>query len=286
MLGVVENFIDGAGLHDLARVHDIHIIGHLGHNTEVVGDVDDRNAALLLDAADQLQNLGLDGDIQRGGRLIADEQVGVAGKGDGDDHTLPHTAGQLVGVVLHPLFGVGDADLLQQLQRLFVGFGLGHLEVPEHSFHDLLADGHGRVEAGHGVLEDHGDPLAVDVAADPLFILLQQIHSLRAAVGVVVTELDGAAVDGGILGQNAHGGLHGDRLAGAGLAHQRHRLALVQVDVHAADGVHRACGGLKGDIKVSHRQDLFFCILRHEVFLLTYSSSWGPAPRADRRPRG
>ena len=34
---------------------------------------------------------------------------------------------------------------------------------------------------------------AVDVAADPLFILLQQVHGLRAAVGVVVAEPDAAA---------------------------------------------------------------------------------------------
>ena len=59
--------------------------------------------------------------------------------------------------------------------------------------------------------------------------------------GVMVAELDGAAVHNGVLGQNAHGGLHGNGLAGARFAHQRHCFALVQVDVHAADGVHRAC---------------------------------------------
>ena len=251
-----------------------------------MGDVDDRDAALLLDAADQLQNFCLNGHIQRGGGLVTDEQVGVAGERNGNDHALAHTAGQLVRVVFHPLFRIGDAHLFQQFQRLFVGFRLGHFEVPEHALHDLLADGHGWVKAGHGVLKHHGDALAVDVAADPLFILLQQVHGLRAAVGVVVAEPDAAAVHGGILGQNAHGGFHGDGLAGTGLAHQRDRLALVQVDVHAADGVHRACGGLKGDIKVSHRQDLFFFCFRHGVFLLTYSSSWGPAPRADHPPRG
>ena len=189
-------------------------------------------------------------------------------------------------VALHALFGIGDAHLFQQLHSLFVGGILGHLVVPQHALHDLLADGHGGVKACHGVLEHHGDALAVDVAADPLFVLLQQIHRLGAAVGVMVAELDGTAVHNGVLCQNAHGGLHGNGLAGAGFAHQRHRFALVQVDVHAADGVHRACGGLKGDIKVSHRQDLFFFLFRHGVFLLTYSSSWGPAPRAGRRPRG
>lgn len=99
MLGVVEDLVDGAGLHDLAGVHHVHIVCHLCHNAKVVGNVDDRDAALLLDAADQLQNFGLNGHIQRGGGLVADEQVGVAGERNGNDHALAHTAGQLVRVV-------------------------------------------------------------------------------------------------------------------------------------------------------------------------------------------
>ena len=189
-------------------------------------------------------------------------------------------------VAFHALFSIGDAHFLQQLHSLLIGGILRHLVMPQHAFHDLLADLHGGVQAGHGVLEHHGDALAVDVAADPLFILLQQVHGLGAAVGVMVAELDGAAVHDGVLGQNAHGGLHGNGLAGTGFAHQSDRLALVQVDVHAADGVHRACGCLKGNVQVSHRQDLFFFVFRHGVFLLTYSSSWGPVLRAGRRPRG
>ena len=283
---VVEDLVDGAGLHDLARVHDIDIVRHLCHDAEVMGDVDDRNAALLLYAADELEDLCLNGHIQCGGGLIADEQVRVAGQRDGDDHALTHTAGQLVRVALHPLFGVRDTDFFQQLEGLLICLSLGHLEVPEHPFHDLLADGHGGVKAGHGVLEHHGDALAVDVAADPLFIFLQQIDGFRAAVGVMVAELDASAVHLGVLGQNTHGCLHGDGLAGTRLTHQRHRLALVQVDVHAADGVDGAGRRLKGNIKVSHRQDLFSFRIRHVVRLLTYSSSWGQVPRAGRRPAG
>ena len=171
-------------------------------------------------------------------------------------------------------------------RAFLIGLGLGHLEVPEHPLHDLLADGHGGVKAGHGVLKDHGDPLAVDVAADPLLVLLQQVDRLRAAVGVVVAELDAAAVHLGVLGEDTHSRLHGDGLTGTGLTHQRHRLALVEVDVHAPDGMDGAGGGLKGNIKVSHRQDLFSFCIRHAVRLLTYSSSWGQVPRAGRRPAG
>ena len=37
------------------------------------------------------------------------------------------------------------------LEGLLICLSLGHLEVPEHPFHDLLADGHGGVKAGHGL---------------------------------------------------------------------------------------------------------------------------------------
>ena len=110
-----------------------------------MGDVDDGNIPLLLNALNQLQNFRLNGHVQCGGRLVADQQLRVTGQGDGDDHTLPHTAGELVGVILHPLLGVGDADLLQQLHSLPVSLRLGGLVVPDHALHDLLADGHGGV---------------------------------------------------------------------------------------------------------------------------------------------
>src|SRR5699024_12186240 len=88
---VVEDLLHGAVLHDLACVHDGHAVGHVRHNTQVVGDVDDRHAQLLLQLTDQLQNLGLDGHIQGGGGLVADQHLGLAGRRNGDDHALAHT---------------------------------------------------------------------------------------------------------------------------------------------------------------------------------------------------
>ena len=78
-----------------------------------MGDVDDGQVHLLLDVLDQLQNLGLDGHVQGGGGLVADEDVRVGGQGDGDDHPLPHAAGQLVRIVPEALLRVGDAHQLQ-----------------------------------------------------------------------------------------------------------------------------------------------------------------------------
>ena len=50
---------------------------------------------------------------------------GFAGRRDGDDHALAHTARELVRVLLVPALGVGDAYLAQHLDGgLLGGFAL------------------------------------------------------------------------------------------------------------------------------------------------------------------
>ena len=46
----------------------------LGDHAEVVGDEQDRHAQLLLQPLEELEDLRLDGDVERGGRLVGDEQ--------------------------------------------------------------------------------------------------------------------------------------------------------------------------------------------------------------------
>ena len=51
MLGVVEDLLERAGLDDLARVHDEDAVGDVGDDAEVVSDQDRRQAALLVQPA-------------------------------------------------------------------------------------------------------------------------------------------------------------------------------------------------------------------------------------------
>ena len=99
--------------------------------------------------------------------------------------------------------------------------------MPDHTLHDLFADGHGGVQAGHGVLEDHGNALAVDVAADILLLHFQNIDGFGGAVVVVIGKLDGSAVYPAVFGKNAHGGLDSNGFAGTGLAHNGKRFTPV-----------------------------------------------------------
>ena len=54
-------------------------------------------------ADDELEDLGLDGGVERRGRLVQDQQAGLGGQGHRDDDALQHPAGELVGIgAQHP----------------------------------------------------------------------------------------------------------------------------------------------------------------------------------------
>lgn len=56
-------------------------------------------------------------------RTIGEEQPGAAREGERDHHALAHAARELVGVGVHALFGRGDADGAQKLERNVVAVG-------------------------------------------------------------------------------------------------------------------------------------------------------------------
>ena len=134
-----------------------------------MGDEDNTRTGLFLELLDELDDLGLDGHVQSGGGLIGNDELGVAGQGDGDDHTLTHTAGQLMRVLLESFLRRGNAYLGEQFHCLLVQLRLGHLLVVLERFHQLLFNGEHRVQEGHGVLEDHRHAVAAD-ALHELFI--------------------------------------------------------------------------------------------------------------------
>ncbi|KAG1390008.1 hypothetical protein G6F58_013126 [Rhizopus delemar] len=62
----------------------------------------------------QLQDLRLDGDVQRGGRFVGHQQRGLAGDGGGDHGALALAARQQVGVVIHAALRLWHAHQVQQ----------------------------------------------------------------------------------------------------------------------------------------------------------------------------
>ena len=102
-------------LDDAAGIHHRDLVGAAGDDAEIVGDEDHRHVPAALLARQQVEDLRLDRDVERRGRLVGDQELRLAGQRDRDRHALPHAAGELVRILRQPLLGRGDADRGQQL---------------------------------------------------------------------------------------------------------------------------------------------------------------------------
>ena len=88
----------GALLDDRGRhLHHDDAVGDFGHDAEIMGD--EQHAGAWCDSCisrTSLQNLRLRGDVERGGRLVCDQQRRIEYQRRGDHDTLALTAGELV----------------------------------------------------------------------------------------------------------------------------------------------------------------------------------------------
>ena len=124
-------------------------------------------------SAQQAQHLGLGRHVDGGGRLVGDEQSGVAGERHGDDGALAQTAAELPRVCVQALLGHRDADVPQQVVGEIAGRLLADRLVQHDRFDDLVPDGVDRAEGRHRLLRDQRDLAAADrahllAAADPV----------------------------------------------------------------------------------------------------------------------
>jgi hypothetical protein len=241
-----------AALFDLvAAVHDQHAVGDFRHHAHVVRDEDHAHVHFFLQLADQLQDLGLDGHVQGRGRLVGDQQLGLARQGHGDHDALAHAARQLVRIAVQDGAGFGDAHPLQHAQRLGAGRGGVQSLVQLQGFGNLVAGRETGVQGRHGLLEDHRHVRAA--------------HALQRAVGrveqiqhfAVAPAQQHAAIDdpaAAILDQ-AHQRQRGHRLARAGFAHDGQGFTAVDVEGDFAHRFHGALGGLEAHGQVVDLDD-------------------------------
>ena len=153
----LENSRHQAFLDDAPGAHDRHPVGDTGDRAEVVRDQHHRHGALALQAREQPQDLRLHGDIERGGRLVRDQQLRPAGECDRDHHALAHAAGELVRVLPHALPGIAHLHMLEQGERARARRGARQLQVPDHDLGELLAHRQVRCQGGHRILEHQAD---------------------------------------------------------------------------------------------------------------------------------
>ena len=127
-----------------------------------MGDQQDGDVEALLEIGEEVEDLRLDRDVERGGRLVGDEQLGFACQGHGDEHALAHPAGHLERVLLDALAGLAMPTMSSSSTERADACLAAHLAVAAEHLDHLAADGEHRVERRHRVLEDHGDLAAAD----------------------------------------------------------------------------------------------------------------------------
>ena len=179
VLRVGKEFIDRRALDDLAGIHHGDLVADFGNDAEIVGDQDDGRAARGLQFAHQIEDLRLQRDVERGGRLVRDQQARIAGERDSDHHALAHAAGKLVRIFVDALFRRGDVDAAQQLDRALPRLPRRAAAMAQNGLDDLVADGQARIERGHRLLKDHRQPVASQIA-QRLVGNIEQVKAVEA----------------------------------------------------------------------------------------------------------
>ncbi len=87
-------YVVGFAFFDEARgIHHDHAVGIARDHAEIMCDDDERDIQLARQILHQFEDLRLDGDVERGGRLVGDQQRRFTRNRHGDHHALPHAAG-------------------------------------------------------------------------------------------------------------------------------------------------------------------------------------------------
>ena len=183
----------------------------------------------------QVQHLSLHRLVERGDRLVENEQPRFQRERTGDVHPLALPAGKLVRVAPDELGGV-EPHQGEQLPRPLAGLGRRHA-VDLRPEHDRVLDGQAWVEGGIRVLEHH----------------LHLAPELAQARRVV--RLDGLAVEddaAGIGADEVHEQARGRRFPAARLADNAQHLARQHVEVDIVHRLHPGHGAVED--AAAHRE--------------------------------
>ena len=215
-------------LDDLARVHDRDPVAHLGDDAEVVGDEDDRRAGLVAQVAHQVEDLRLDRHVERGRRLVGDEQLRLAGERHRDHDALaPCRRTSRAGYALSAPLRIGDADHLRAARapRSRAALPL-HVPVDAASTSPIW-----RPTVQTGFSDDVGCWKIIEIRS-PRISRISSSGSVRRSCPS--NRISPASIRPG-GGDEPHDRQARHALAAAGLADEAHDLAAVDVEVDAVD---------------------------------------------------
>ena len=208
------------------------------HDREVVGDEKVGQVELALQVLQQVDDLGLDRNVQRRHRLVADDEVRVHRQGSRDADALALATGELVGVAIREV-RVQPDEPQQLLHPPSPILDRADRVVVQRLLQDV-ADRHPRIERRERVLEDH-----LHLPAHPPQRGAAELGDLLAV------EVDRAPRDREQAGDQPR-----ERgLPATGLADEAQGLATPDLQVDAVDRSHGKAGEATDGEMLVHRAD-------------------------------
>ncbi len=80
MQGILVELFTRSKLDKPAEIHDGGAVAHVPDHAQIMGDKDIGKPEFLLKILEEVEHLGLDGDVQRGNWLVAYDQLGPQGE--------------------------------------------------------------------------------------------------------------------------------------------------------------------------------------------------------------
>jgi hypothetical protein len=219
MAGLCEEVLAIGEFDDLSLAHDCDAAAEVGDNRQIMADQDVGEGELSLELLEEVQDLGLDGDVECACWLIADDDIRAERKGARDGDALALATGELVGVAGAGIGGEAAAD--EELGGACGAILRGADGVDVEWLFDDVGDAHARIERAARILEDD---LHAPSDGDE-FGTLRGDH-------VSAMEMDGSLCDG----DEAEDGAAEGGLAAAGLADDAQGFAGCEREGDAIDG--------------------------------------------------
>ena len=225
--------------HGAVAQHD-DAIGDLRHHGKVVRDVDRGRVALAHGLAEGAQHLDLRGDVERGGRLVEDHQLGIGHQRHRRHQPLQLAARDLMGEARADAIRLGQGKGAEDVARLGLGRGARHQTAHAHALRHLIHQAQRGIEGGGSALRHVGDAPAAQLRQ------LDRRHGRHLLAADAHAAAGDAAAAPGIAQQRQR-----DRgLARARFADQRQNLAAVDGEADVAhDVARRAAVALGGDMQ-------------------------------------
>ena len=244
MQGIAHESADIADLGDAAGIHHGDAIGGLGDHAHVVGDQHHRGAVPARQVLQDRDDLRLHRNVERGRRLVGDDQRGLGAERERDHDALAHAAGEFMRIAVDALFGRGNADFAEPCDRPLARLSARQRHMRQDRLDELVADPQQRIEAGQRILEDDAD-------AAPAYLAHPR---RRQIVDARAVEPDFAAGDAARRIEQADDGEAGERFAGAGFADHAENLAGRDVERDAVERDQRPLSRGEFDAQIADRE--------------------------------